>query len=274
MDELEISGKRYISTKRAAREHGYHSDYMGQLIRGKKVAGQKVGRAWYIEEDSLNAYLGKAPIPAPVRVVIPAPAAEIVPPPAPAPAPVGGLVAEEPASIAPEPQPIAEISMPEPVAVPKAQEPVAEIAEEMEAEEIREEAQPVAVRIQPQAEPAYKPVENKIYHPPFAPFIEERETRAPAHASAPVMQERGGLRYTADDSVPMPIAARMPQTHAPAYAPRTAAAPQASGKFPYVGLCVVAAFAIVAAVFASNFVSATVVSEQGKAATVQYAIHW
>ena len=51
MDELEISGKRYISTRRAAREHGYHSDYMGQLIRGKKVAGQKVGRAWYIEED-------------------------------------------------------------------------------------------------------------------------------------------------------------------------------------------------------------------------------
>lgn len=271
MDELEISGKRYISTKRAAREHGYHSDYMGQLIRGKKVAGQKVGRAWYIEEDSLNAYLGKAPIPAPVRVVIPAPAAEIVPPPAPAPAPVERLIAEEPAFIAPEPQPIAEISMPEPAVVPEAPEPVAETAEEIEAEEIREEAQPVAVRIQPQAEPAYKPVENKIYHPPF---IEERETRAHAHASAPVMQERGGLRYTADDSASMPIATRMPQAHAPAYAPRPAAAPRASGRFPYVGLCVVAAFAILAAVFASNFVSATVVSEQGKAATVQYAIHW
>jgi outer membrane biosynthesis protein TonB len=64
MDELEISGKRYISTRRAAREHGYHSDYMGQLIRGKKVAGEKVGRAWYIDEESLAAYLGKAPAPA------------------------------------------------------------------------------------------------------------------------------------------------------------------------------------------------------------------
>ena len=59
MDELEISGKRYISTRRAGKEHGYHSDYIGQLIRGGKVAGQKVGRAWYVDADSLAIYLGK-----------------------------------------------------------------------------------------------------------------------------------------------------------------------------------------------------------------------
>lgn len=59
MDELEISGKRYISTRRAGKEHGYHSDYIGQLIRGNKVGGQKVGRAWYVDAESLTQYLGK-----------------------------------------------------------------------------------------------------------------------------------------------------------------------------------------------------------------------
>ncbi len=60
MDELEISGKRYISTHRAAKEYKYHADYIGQLIRGKKVSGRKVGRSWYVELDSLvAAYLGK-----------------------------------------------------------------------------------------------------------------------------------------------------------------------------------------------------------------------
>lgn len=58
MDELDISGKRYISSKRAARENKYHADYMGQLIRSGKIVGSKVGRTWYIEVDSLNAYLG------------------------------------------------------------------------------------------------------------------------------------------------------------------------------------------------------------------------
>ncbi len=59
MDELEISGKRYISSVRAAKEHKYHSDYIGQLVRGGKVVGQKVGRAWYVDADSLAEYLGK-----------------------------------------------------------------------------------------------------------------------------------------------------------------------------------------------------------------------
>ncbi len=58
MDELDISGKRYLSSRRAAREHRYHSDYIGQLIRAGKVVGTKVGRAWYVEADSLADYLG------------------------------------------------------------------------------------------------------------------------------------------------------------------------------------------------------------------------
>ena len=57
MDELEISGKRYLSSKRAAKEHKYHADYIGQLIRAGKVVGTKVGRAWYVESVSLDEYL-------------------------------------------------------------------------------------------------------------------------------------------------------------------------------------------------------------------------
>lgn len=59
MDALHISGKWYISSRRAAKEHGYHADYIGQLIRTGKVKGQKVGRAWYVLADSLADYFEK-----------------------------------------------------------------------------------------------------------------------------------------------------------------------------------------------------------------------
>ena len=47
-----------------------------------------------------------------------------------------------------------------------------------------------------------------------------------------------------------------------------------AGRFPYVSLSVVGIIVILAATFVSNFISATIVSAPGKAATVQYAIHW
>jgi len=69
MDELEISGRRYISSRIAAKEHKYHADYIGQLVRGGKVAGQKVGRAWYVDAESLAEYLGKeVPARGPMKV--------------------------------------------------------------------------------------------------------------------------------------------------------------------------------------------------------------
>ncbi len=81
MDELQISGKRFISSRRIARENGYTSDYIGQLIRGGKVVGQKVGRAWYVDAISFDTYLGSEGItvspsipledPEPVGVVVP-----------------------------------------------------------------------------------------------------------------------------------------------------------------------------------------------------------
>ena len=67
MDELEIDGKKYLSSRRAAKEHKYHIDYIGQLIRAGKVAGKKVGRSWYVEATSLKSYLSQEagnPVPA------------------------------------------------------------------------------------------------------------------------------------------------------------------------------------------------------------------
>ena len=84
MDELEISGKRYISTRLAAKEHKYHADYIGQLIRAKKILGQKVGRSWYVEEKSLAEYFGKEAslreMPIEVVAQVPEPAAPRVQP--------------------------------------------------------------------------------------------------------------------------------------------------------------------------------------------------
>ena len=82
MDELEIDGKKYLSSRRAAKEHKYHIDYIGQLIRAGKVSGKKVGRSWYVEAASLASYLsqeaGNPPVaqPAAPEIVQPAPAPE------------------------------------------------------------------------------------------------------------------------------------------------------------------------------------------------------
>ena len=54
-----ISGKRHISSRRAAREYNYNSDYIGQLIRANKITGQKVGRTWYVSVASLDAFMRK-----------------------------------------------------------------------------------------------------------------------------------------------------------------------------------------------------------------------
>ncbi len=70
MDELQISGKRFISSRRVAKENGYHTDYIGQLIRGGKIKGQKVGRAWYVEASSLAEFLGTESAPALVEASV------------------------------------------------------------------------------------------------------------------------------------------------------------------------------------------------------------
>lgn len=245
MEELEISGKRYISTRRAAREHGYHSDYMGQLIRGKKVVGQKVGRAWYIEEGSLNAYLGHGQVPEPTPVVSPAAPVEAAQP-----APVERLVIEEP--VVEQVQPVQEVVAPESV------------------QPAQPEVQPVQERAiyQEPYTPA-APVQNISYAEPIEQV--ETERRIPIHTQAP--QPVGGLRYADDDTPVLPQVSRVQPQQQYAYAPVSQPVRSTSG-VPYLTLSILGIAAIVASVFASNFVSATIVTEEGKAASVQYAIHW
>lgn len=60
MDELEIKGKKYISSKRASEISGYAKDYIGQLARGGKIDATRFGRAWYVSESALLAHMGGA----------------------------------------------------------------------------------------------------------------------------------------------------------------------------------------------------------------------
>ncbi len=92
MDELQISGKRFISSRRIARDNGYTSDYIGQLIRGGKVIGQKVGRAWYVDAASFDSFLGSESAPA---TSIPEPIIEIKKPEEKIPEPVQIKIAEK-----------------------------------------------------------------------------------------------------------------------------------------------------------------------------------
>lgn len=52
-DNFIFQGKNYISVKRASEISDYTSDYIGQLCRSGKLDCQRVGRGWFITEDSL-----------------------------------------------------------------------------------------------------------------------------------------------------------------------------------------------------------------------------
>ncbi|MDO8579455.1 MAG: hypothetical protein Q7R72_01115, partial [bacterium] len=53
---LYFDGKIFISSKRASELGGYTQDYIGQLIRGKKIEARMVGRSWFVSEESLKTY--------------------------------------------------------------------------------------------------------------------------------------------------------------------------------------------------------------------------
>lgn len=53
LNELTLDGKRYISVKRAATLADYTTDYVGQLCRGGKLEAKRMGRNWYVLEESL-----------------------------------------------------------------------------------------------------------------------------------------------------------------------------------------------------------------------------
>lgn len=56
MEAVTFDGKEYVKASVLAKRFSYTSDYLGQLCRGKKVDARLVGRAWYINVDSLNAH--------------------------------------------------------------------------------------------------------------------------------------------------------------------------------------------------------------------------
>jgi hypothetical protein len=57
MDEITVEGKRYLSARRAAQISGYTQDYIGQLCRGKELTAKKIGRSWFVSEESLMDHL-------------------------------------------------------------------------------------------------------------------------------------------------------------------------------------------------------------------------
>jgi hypothetical protein len=55
-EDLIFKGQKYISAKRAAELTQYTSNYIEQLFRSGKIASQRIGDTWYVEEQSLLNY--------------------------------------------------------------------------------------------------------------------------------------------------------------------------------------------------------------------------
>ncbi len=54
---LFFENKKHISSKDAATSTGYTGDYIGRLCRAGDISCTRVGRAWYVDEESLNAFV-------------------------------------------------------------------------------------------------------------------------------------------------------------------------------------------------------------------------
>ncbi|MBX4188415.1 MAG: helix-turn-helix domain-containing protein, partial [Candidatus Doudnabacteria bacterium] len=57
--ELFLEGKKYIPSKLVATLFHFNQDYVGQLCREGRVVSRKVGKAWYVEENSIHAYIAE-----------------------------------------------------------------------------------------------------------------------------------------------------------------------------------------------------------------------
>ena len=55
-DEINVGGKHYILSRRAAEMSAYTQDYIGQLARGGLIDAQRIGGLWYVEMESLLNY--------------------------------------------------------------------------------------------------------------------------------------------------------------------------------------------------------------------------
>lgn len=56
MQEIILNGRTYVKATEIAKKLGYTSDYVGQLCRSGKVDAERVGRAWYVDPDTIHAH--------------------------------------------------------------------------------------------------------------------------------------------------------------------------------------------------------------------------
>jgi len=261
MDELQISGKRYLSSRRVAKENGYHTDYIGQLIRGGKVKGQKVGRTWYVEADSFAAYLGKeagAPVVEQVATTVETPAHAVA------------------------------------AAVPVEETKNAIDEETLSRTVVEEESTPIAITHSDIAQseapaaipPASTPIE--INTPATAHAVRLTAPAAPVIVRKVVPQVPVGLRYVADNDPLLPeiarndketrvavhtVEANEPKVVHKAEVDRELRAPQRSGGMMLtLGMIAVAIFAVSAVVSSGLF--QTINIQAGNPASVSYTMHW
>jgi hypothetical protein len=57
---LEISQKKYYPSSAIASDFGYSVDYVSKLVREGKVAGERVGRQWYVDRQAFAQYVDEA----------------------------------------------------------------------------------------------------------------------------------------------------------------------------------------------------------------------
>lgn len=50
----------WVTTGEAAELSGYHVNHIRRLIRGKEIEATKKGNSWWVDKDSLVAYLKTA----------------------------------------------------------------------------------------------------------------------------------------------------------------------------------------------------------------------
>ena len=49
----------YITAEEAAEQSGYHVNYIRRLMRMGRITGRKAGLMWWVDRESLRAYLAK-----------------------------------------------------------------------------------------------------------------------------------------------------------------------------------------------------------------------
>lgn len=240
MDELQISGKRYLSSRRAAKDNGYASDYIGQLIRGGKLRGQKVGRAWYVEAETLESYLR------------------------------GEDAAEASAEQAGSGEVLDnKIETPTPASAPLSS------PEQVEAEPIKEIQAPIAIAVEEKPIPvAIEINKNEAVIPEIKEKQEEDES-----IIVKIRKEQRGLRYIENESLLPEIAPKAMTTVMPAKESRkeeeAVVIPRAPrSRVATAVLATVAVAAFVGSAIVGSSMAATLHIHQGLPASAGYSVSW